>query len=147
MRKKSNNQTKKLAQKLEKVCHDYIRKRDSIEPEFMIGGYCFDCNKLSYNKSFQAGHFMPSGSCGAILRYHPHNIHGQFSGCNCHYQQEKVKINYTMAMIKKYGKKYVDKLIALKNKSIKADSIFYEKMIELYEKGNEKAIVDYLESL
>lgn len=147
MRKKSNNPTKKLAQKLEKICHDYIRRRDSINPEIAIGGYCFDCGKMVFKQMFQAGHFLPSGSSGAILRYHPHNIHGQASGCNCHYQQEQVKIRYTMAMIKKYGKKYVDKLIALKNKSIKADSIFYEKMIELYEQGDEEAIVDYLESL
>ena len=145
--KKTNNPTRILAKKLEKVCHDFIRRRDSIEPNVEIGGYCFDCGKLTYKQMFQAGHFLPSGSCGAILRFHPHNIHGQAGGCNCKYQQEKVKINYTMAMIKKYGKKYVDSLIALRNKSIKADSIFYEKMIDLYEAGDEEAIVDYLESL
>jgi len=147
MKKQSSNLTKKLAQKLEKVSHDFIRRRDSIEPDIVIGGYCFDCGKLTYRQMFQAGHFLPSGSCGAILRYHPRNIHGQASGCNCKYQQEKVKINYTMAMIKKYGKKYVDSLIALRNKSIKADSIFYQKMIDLYEAGDEEAIVEYLESL
>ena len=147
MKKRSSNPTKKLAQKLEKISHDYIRRRDSINPDVEIGGYCFDCAKLVFGPMFQAGHFLPSGSCGAILRYHPHNMHGQAGGCNCKYQQERVKINYTMAMIKKYGKKYVDKLISLKNKSIKADSIFYEKMIELYEQGDEKAIVNYLENL
>lgn len=50
-------------------------------------------------------------------------------------------------MYNKYGQKYVEKLLSMKKKSIKADIIFYEKMIELYEAGNEKDIVDYLESL
>ena len=39
------------------------------------------------------------------------------------------------------------KMKMIKNKSIKADSIFYEKMIELYEKGDEEAIVNYLERI
>lgn len=137
---------KKLKKELEKISHDFIRKRDSIN-DFEIGGLCFDCGKLCYGQQFQAGHFEPSGSCGAILRYHPHNMHGQSGGCNCGYRQEQVKINYTMSMIRKYGKKYVDKLRLLKNKTIKADVIFYQTMIDLYKVGDEKKIIKYLESL
>lgn len=136
----------KLKTKLEKVCHDYIRARDSV----MVGGFCghcFDCGKWSEGQHFQAGHFHPSGSSGAILRYHPHNIHGQASGCNMAFQQERVKINYTLAMINKYGKNYVEKLGQLKQKTIKADCIFYQTMIDLYNEGNEKKIIKYLESL
>lgn len=144
--KKTQKDIKKLKKELEKISHDFIRKRDSIN-EYEIGGRCFDCGKLCYGQQFQAGHFMPSGSCGAVLRYNPHNMHGQSGGCNCGYRQEQVKINYTMAMIKKYGKKYVDKLVAMKNKTIKADVIFYQTMIDLYKVGDEKKIIKYLESL
>jgi len=113
----------------------------------MFSGYCFDCGLWSEGQQFQAGHFYPSGSCGALLRYHPQNMHGQRGGCNMKHQQEKVKINYTLAMIKKYGKKRVEELGRLKNRSIKADSIFYETMIKLYEQKDEKKIIKYLESL
>lgn len=140
------NAKQKLEDELEKISHDYIRIRDSKDKHF-IGGNCFDCSNWAEGRHFQAGHFVPSGSCGALLRYHPHNMHGQASGCNMKVQQEQVKIRYTFAMIKKYGLKYVDKLRQMKNKSIKADTIFLSKMIELYKKGDEKLIVKYLESL
>ena len=51
MRKSSKNSTNKLAKELEKISHDFIRKRDSIN-DYEIGGYCFDCGKLSYGQQF-----------------------------------------------------------------------------------------------
>jgi len=140
------NRVKKAKKDLEIISHTFVRRRDS-ENDYEIAGACFDCGEWASGQQFQAGHFEPSGSCGAILRYHPHNMHGQKGGCNSKFQQEKVKINYTMKMIDRYGKEYVDKLRFMKNKTIHADIIFYLKMIELYEKGIEQDIVDYLESL
>ena len=134
---------KKAKDKLEKLSHDFVRRRDSINPE-EIKGYCIDCGKLCEGQQAQAGHWQPSGSCGAILRYHPHNMHLQAGGCNCGYHQEQVKINYTMAMIKRYGKKYTQYLLELRNRTIKADINFYESLIELYEAGNEDEIANYL---
>lgn len=127
------------------LSHTYIRHRDSTDKNF-IGGKCFDCDYFSTDGNFQAGHFIPD-SKGFITRYHPHNMHGQFSGCNMKYSQERVKINYTMRMIKKYGKKYVDKLILMSNKVVRTDLSVYLKLIELYKKGDEKKIINYLESL
>lgn len=138
---------KKAKKDLEKISHDYIRTRDGHNDGYGFGGKCFDCGKEAVGQNFQCGHWIPSGSGGAILRYHPHNMHGQASGCNCGYNQEMVKINYTRAMTQKYGEKRCSELLALKNRVIKADIIFYSKMIELYEKGIEQDIVDYLESL
>lgn len=138
--------TKKLIKELTKLSHDFIRERDSRSKE-EIGGYCFDCNCLAFGQQFQAGHWHPDSTGGALLRYHPHNIHGQAGKCNCKFQQEFVKINYTFAMEKKYGKAYCEKLHALKNKSIKADAIFYSDMIQLYKQKDEKKIVAYLENL
>lgn len=135
---------KRAKKRLEELSHTFVRRRDSIQ-EDRIGGKCFDCGKYIEGQQFQAGHWQPSGSCGTLLRYHPWNMHGQAAGCNCGYRQEEVKINYTLAMLEKYGKENVDKLLSLKNKSVKADIFWYEKMIELYEAGNEQTIVDFLE--
>lgn len=137
---------KRAKKRLEEVSHTFVRRRDSISDD-RIHGNCFDCGKYVEGPNFQAGHWEPSGACGALLRYHPWNMNGQASGCNCGYRQEEVKIRYTLRMVDKHGKETVDKLLAMKNKSIKADIFFYEKMIELYEQGNEPAIIDYLDSL
>lgn len=143
--RKKRTPLQKVKDELEKVSHDYIRRRDSISNE-KIAGYCIDCGKYAEGQHFQAGHFEASGSCGAILRYHPMNMHGQASGCNMLRSQERVKIEYTMRMIKKYGKARVDKLRQLKNRSIKADIIFHTKLLELYKEGNESKIISFLEN-
>lgn len=140
------NRIKRAKKELEKVSHDFIRHRDSTDKNY-IGGYCIDCGTRAEGQYFQAGHFEASGSCGAILRYHPHNIHGQSAGCNMWANQERVKINYTLAMIDRYGREYVNSIRALKHKTIKADIVFYETMISLYKEGDEEKIVEYLESL
>lgn len=144
--KVSKNPLKKIIKELVQVSHTYIRKRDSIS-EDKIGGRCFDCGEYAEGAQFQAGHWVPDSCGGALLRYHPHNMHGQIGKCNCKFQQEFVKINYTFAMERKYGKEYCQKLLCLKQKSIRADIIFYMKMLELYKFGDEKMIVNYLESL
>jgi hypothetical protein len=59
--------------------------------------------------------------------------------------QEKVKVDYTLAMIARYGQKRVEELRALKNRLIKADILFYSKLLELYKAGDEEMIVDFLE--
>ena len=140
------NRVKKAKKDLEILSHNFVRRRDSRRSD-IIAGNCFDCGTYSEGQQFQCGHWQPSGSCGAILRYHPHNMHGQRGACNIGYVQEKVKIDYTLKMIKKYGAERVEKLRQLRNKTIKADIIFYEKMIELYTFGDEEAIVFYLESM
>jgi len=137
---------KKAKKDLEILSHNFVRRRDSKDKDF-IGGFCFDCGLPAEGQQFQCGHWQPSGSCGAILRYHPHNMHGQRGACNIGYVQEKVKIDYTLKMIEKYGAERVEKLRQLRNKTIKADIIFYLKMIELYTVGDEDAIVFYLESM
>lgn len=146
LKRKSKNETKKLVYKLVELSHSYIRRRDSID-EDVIGGHCFDCGTLVFGQQFQAGHFIADSVGGALLRYHPHNMHGQSGGCNMKHSQERVKIEYTIKMQEKYGVDYVNHLRQMKNKSIKADSIFYNRMIELYKEGNEQKIIDYLESL
>ena len=141
----SKDPTKKLAHKLAEISHTYIRKRDGIDGE--IKGYCYDCGEYAEGQQFQAGHFIADAEGGAWLRYHPHNMHGQRGGCNMKVSQERVKIAYTLKMIEQYGLEYVEYLRFNRHKTIKADSYFYQTMIDLYEKGDEDAIIEFLESL
>jgi hypothetical protein len=135
---------KRAKNKLKLVSHTFIRKRDSIKKD-KIGGYCFDCGNYAEGGNFQAGHFYTDAGHGATLRYHPNNMHGQSGGCNMKVRQEVVKINYTLKMQERYGMERFEEIRQLKNKSIKADIIWYETMIELYEQGDEQKIIDFLE--
>lgn len=143
--KTSKDPVKKLIKELETLSHTYIRKRDSLT-DSKLAGYCFDCKKYTEGQQFQAGHWIPN-SKGVLTRYHPHNMHGQSGGCNCQYDQEMVKINYTFAMQAKYGDEYCKKLKQMSEKVSRVGSLFYKNMIFLYKEGNEDKIVDYLERL
>lgn len=135
---------KRAKKELVELSHTFIRKRDSKDPDF-IGGNCFDCGKYTEGRDFQCGHFVPNSVGGALLRYHPLNMNGQASSCNVWFTQEMVKINYTGAMVRKYGQKRVDELLGLKNRTVKADIIFYETLLELYKEGIEDKIIAFLE--
>lgn len=143
------NRVKHAIKVLKEVSHSFVRRRDSHSRD-EIRGLCFDCGTEAAGQHFQAGHWIPDSVGGILLRYHPHNMHGQSSGCNMKFVQERVKIDYTTAMIDRYGREHVDLLRSLKNRkeengmSLRADIFFYEKLIELYRAGDEAAIVDYL---
>lgn len=116
-----------------KVVSPFIRSRDK--------NVCITCNK----EAVHAGHFLPSGNCGALLRYHPQNIHGQCYFCNINLGGNGA-VYYTK-MVAKYGQDTVNKLFTIKHQStIKADEYFYTSLIELYKKGNQEEIIKFLES-
>lgn len=128
----------KLKKDLWKLVSTYIRERDGIR--------CISCDRLSRKKgSNHAGHFLPSGNCGALLRYHPNNIHSQCYFCNVNMGGNGA-VYYTK-MIEKYGPDFVDRLFQIKNQiTIQADRYFYTSMIELYKQGDENEIIKFLES-
>lgn len=136
---------KSLPKKLEKISHDYIRKRDSIQL-YDKKGYCCCCKKLQEGQHFQAGHYIPSSTGGVLLRYHPQNMHGQCSGCNMFYRQEEVKTQYADFMYQKYGAEKIKRLRELQRINAQRDKFFFESMIELYKTGNEEEIIKFLES-
>lgn len=139
---------KKIKKELEIVSHRYIRERDSVAVG-VIAGNCCTCGKWCEGSNFQCGHYEPDSTGGALLRYHPRNMHGQGGYCcniNRHGQQ-RMGNEYTMFMIRKYGLDYVNRLRALKNRTIKADIIFYQTLLELYKQKDEEEIVNYLETL
>lgn len=49
-------------------------------------------------------------------------------------------------MQEKYGMERFNQIRQLKNKSVKADIIWYEKLIELYKEGDEQKIIHWLEN-
>lgn len=127
----------KLKKDLWKLVSLNIRKRDGIK--------CITCSKLSRKKgSNHAGHFLPSGNCGTLLRYHPRNIHSQCYFCNVNMGGNGA-VYYTK-MVEKYGQEYVTKLFQIKNQTtIQADRYFYNSLIELYKQGNQEEIIKFLE--
>lgn len=116
-----------------KIVSPFIRNRDLKK--------CFTCPR----EAVHAGHFLPSGNCGALLRYHPRNIHGQCYFCNINLGGNGA-VYYTK-MVNKYGQEYVNKLFDIKNQTtIKADEYFYLTLTDLYKQGNEEEIIKFLES-
>ena len=94
---------------------EYNRRKDAD-----IHGYvsCVCCGKRDHWKSFDAGHFVPKGRGGKGVYLLPENIFAQCSGCNRPYdsgQAERVKINYTQYMIRRFGDEQVEKLKRLGN--------------------------------
>ncbi len=71
---------KSAKNKLYKLSHTYIRERDSVQSG-IIAGKCCSCGALCEGGNFQAGHYEPDATGGALLRYHPHNMHGQGGYC------------------------------------------------------------------
>lgn len=132
---------KGLKDKLWAQCRAYFRAK--------YGDRCFTCGRTGLTGANQhTGHFIPSGSCGATLRYHPNNLRIQCYNCNINLGGNGAE--YYREMERTLGKKKVEALFQLKNKSIKADELFYKQMIELYKEaivtGKEKKIIKFLES-
>lgn len=104
----------------------YVRK-DTIVPMWD----CFTCDKL-IDEPFKAhtGHFIPSGSCGAFLRYDLRNLRIQCYNCNINLGGNGAE--YYKRMVDEVGQKAVDKIFQDKHVSIKADVWWYQGKIEEY---------------
>lgn len=141
-RKKTNAQLKKLSPKRAKIilwelCKDIIRKRD--------GNLCVICGKNNLEGSgWHTGHFIPSGSCGAFLRYDLRNLHSSCYNCNINLGGNGAM--FYKVLVDRYGQKFVDKIFQDKNVTIKADIIFYEEKIKEFKeisKWNKDKLLDY----
>jgi hypothetical protein len=77
----------------------YIRRRDK--------GVCFTCNKVGSWKEMHAGHFIPKGSY-SDTEFDETNINCQCNKCNTYLGGNMAE--YTIRMIDKYGREYVDQL-------------------------------------
>ena len=82
----------------------FIRLRDTGNP-------CISCGKPSIGPNagkFDAGHYIPAGSCSA-LKFNEKNVNLPCHW-NCNIQQSGNRTNYRKGLIKKYGLEEVEKL-------------------------------------
>ena len=116
-------------------CTKYVKERD--------GHNCISCGTYCDGWNRQGGHFEPKASGGALLYFHPHNVHVQCGGCNAN---EGNRTEYFPAMERKYSREYVEFLIKLKQKTVQGDTLFYEQIRQFYESKDEQGLADWLNS-
>lgn len=124
IKKRSKSPLAKAKQKLWATLKQVIDIRD--------GNVCISCGTVGlvgHNK--HGGHFIASASCGGFLRYDLRNVHNQCAYCNLY--SNGAGPEYTVNLQKKYGKDFVEKIIADKNVVIKLDVSYVEAMTEYYE--------------
>ena len=121
MRKKT---TKSLKIKLWELCKQTVRKK--------YGNTCYTCGRTGLEGSnWHTAHFLPSSTCGAFLRYDLRNLRPGCYHCNINLGGNGAE--YYRHMVLEVGQEAVDQLFRDKEKSIKADVIFYENKIAEYE--------------
>ena len=118
----------KLKNKLWDECKRIIRAR------YMFGEntwHCFTCGRLIDEPAkAQTGHFLPSSTCGAYLRYDLRNLRIQCYNCNIN--QGGAGADYYRRLQETEGQDYIDQLYKDKHISIKADVWWFQEMVEKY---------------
>ena len=113
------------AGKIWELCKQVIRKRD--------GDKCVICGTSGLEGvNAQTGHFIPSGACGAYLRFNIRNLHLSCYRCNINLGGNGAI--FAKSLENKYGKEFVDRIHADRSKIIKADKLFYAKQREELER-------------
>ena len=115
---------KQLKTKLWELCKRACREQ--------YGNTCYTCDKHPLEGSnWHTGHFIPSSTSGATLRYDLRNLRPQCYFCNIHAGGNGAI--FYKRMVEREGQDYVDKLFQDKQKTVKADVIFYMRLIKEYE--------------
>ncbi len=95
------------------------------------GNTCYTCGRTNLEGSnCQLGHFLPSGACGAFLRYDLRNLRIQCYHCNINLGGNGAE--YYQRMVTEVGQRKVNQLFKDKQKSVKATD-HYAKLITEYE--------------
>tara|TARA_R110002012_G_scaffold186964_1_gene353806 strand:- start:185 stop:595 length:411 start_codon:yes stop_codon:yes gene_type:complete len=124
VKKKKKKTVKYWKTKIDKVFHEYIRRRDVNEHGF---GKCICCNKpLKYDES-DAGHFM--GRQYMNTRWNEDNVNIQNRKCN------RFEYGNQYAYSKALGKKKAEELQALSRITVKFMDFEYQ---EIFDKFNDK---------
>lgn len=93
---------------------------------------CVTCGVTKHYTDMHGGHFVPKGKSSS-LAFDERNVHVQCPGCNLFGMKHGIAAQtYTMFMIKTYGKKQVDKMLADANKPHKLYAADYREMIQSY---------------
>ena len=125
IKKKSKTENALLKDKLWELCKTIIRKRD--------GKVCFICGKKGLSGAgWHTGHFIPSSTCGAYLRFDLRNLHSSCYYCNINLGGNGAM--FYKRLVEVYGQEFVDRIFQDKQVYAKVDKIFYENKIEEYKK-------------
>lgn len=113
---------KKIQTKLWKECRRIILGK--------YGNTCYTCGASNLEKgNCQVGHCIPSGACGAFLRYDLRNLRTQCYHCNINLGGNGAV--YYRNLVQELGQEAVDELFKDKQKTVKAID-HYKKLLEEY---------------
>jgi len=124
IKKKSKTPLAKAKTKLWKSLKVLLDIRD--------GPVCISCEAeglVGANK--HGGHFIPSSSCGGFLRYDLRNVFNQCATCNLF--RNGAGAEYTLALQKRFGNKFVEDIIKDKQMGIKLDVQYVSGLSEYYD--------------
>ena len=116
--------SKKIIAKMDYIFKRYCRLRDTKDGYFK----CCSCGQIKPYAQADGGHFI--NVRWMATRWREDNVHAQCSACNRF--NEGNAAGYAMFMIKKYGQKHVDYLLALKNETVKWTDFELELLIKEY---------------
>ena len=86
---------------------------------------CFICERVISGSGKQLSHLIPKSVCGAFLKY---DVYRNLKWCcyNCNINLGGNLAQYYRKMLKENGKRYMDKLYADKQKTVKAHDLYLE---------------------
>lgn len=123
LRKRSRSPARLAKDKLWKELKSLIHTRDNR--------VCITCGATNLSgHNCQAGHFIPSAACGGFLRYDLRNVWTQCARCNLFLGGAGAE--YTRALEKMFGKKFVDKILIDKYTNIRLDNEYLEGLTDYY---------------
>lgn len=116
-----------IKKKLWEECKRIIRARYGKDNTWN----CYTCDRLLDEPSkAQTGHFIPSSTGGALLRYNLNNLRIQCYNCNIN--QGGAGAEYYRRLLQNENQEYVDNLFFLRHQTVKADIHWYTLKLEEY---------------
>lgn len=124
LKRKSRTEVAKLKDELWQLCRQIQFKK--------YGDVCYTCDKPISGSNRHLGHFIPSASGGAFLRWDLRNLRPQ-----CYFDNINLGghgSEYYRRLVEREGQEYVDQLFRDKQKTIKCDKWWLMEKISEYEK-------------
>jgi hypothetical protein len=130
-KKKEKTPEAKAREKLWELCKQIVRLK--------YGNTCYTCGAKNLEGSnWHTGHFIPSATCGAFLRYNIDNLRPQCFRCNMRLSGNVVE--YYRAMVRDNGQEFVDQLFRDKNRNTRAHLPWLNEMVDNHTKVLEELI-------
>ena len=126
-KKRKKSDTTKAKERAWNVFSEYIRRRDADRNGYVV---CVTCKTNRHWKKMHAGHFV-AGRGNSIL-FDEKGVHAQCVSCNIFNGGKQ--LDYFYYMEKRYGRKEIDRLYALKNKPMKITKYEFDDIAQKYTK-------------